>query len=106
MFRSVVRPALRRGRSVLAVASLCLALGGPALAQGASQPPAPPPAQEGFEQVTGVPPSEQLPATPLVIGAYAFVWVVLVGYIWSVARRLSKVQEELDRLDAQLTKGR
>ena len=58
----------------------------------ASQPPAPP---EGFVQVDEVPPSEQLPAAPLVIGAYAFFLVLMVAYIWSIGRRLNKVEREV-----------
>jgi hypothetical protein len=59
------------------------------------QPPAPP---EGFEQVTEVPPSEQLPAAPFVIGAYAFFLVLMLGYVWSVGRRLNKVEKEMATL--------
>jgi hypothetical protein len=58
----------------------------------AFQPPAPP---EGFVQVDEVPPSEQLPAAPLVIGAYAFFLVLMVAYIWSIGRRLNKVEKEM-----------
>jgi len=61
----------------------------------ASQPPTP---QEGFEQVTEVPPSEQLPAAPFVIGAYAFFLVLMVGYVWSVGHRLNKVEREMTAL--------
>ncbi len=105
MLRSTLRSVFRRGGSVLAVILLSLAIVAPLTAQGTTSP-TPPPAQEGFEPVSGVPVADQLPAAPLVMGAYAFVWVVLIAYVWSVARRLSKVQEELDRLDAQLSKGR
>lgn len=105
MLRLAVRLAFRRGRAALATLCLALALATPLFAQQPGQPPSPPPAQEEFVPVTGVPPSEQLPAAPLVMGAYAFVWIVLVAYLWSVSRRLAKVQEELDRLDARLKKG-
>jgi hypothetical protein len=55
----------------------------------------PPPAQEGFVPVTELPPGQQLPAAPFVIGAYAFFLVLMVGYVWSVARRLNKVDKEM-----------
>ncbi len=105
MLRSALGSVFRRGRGVLTAVFLCLALAAPLAAQGTTPPPAPPSAQEGFEPVTGAV-TEQLPAAPLVMGAYGFVWVVLVAYVWSVARRLSKVQDELDRLDSQLSKER
>jgi CcmD family protein len=55
----------------------------------------PPPAQQEFVPVDRLPQAEQMPAAPLVIGAYAFVWVALLGYVWSVRRRLNKVEREL-----------
>ncbi len=38
---------------------------------------------------------EQLPAAPLVMAAYAFVWVALLVYVWTVWRRVGAVQREL-----------
>ena len=35
-------------------------------------------AQEGFVPIDQLPPQEQLPAAPLLITAYAFVWVLLM----------------------------
>ena len=46
-----------------------------------------------------------MPAAPLLVGAYAFVMVVLFVYVFSVARRLSNVQQELNRLDATMKQG-
>jgi CcmD family protein len=68
----------------------------------AQQPPAPqpqPPAMEGFEPLSEVPPSEQIPAFRLVAIAYGFVWLVLMGYVWSVGQRLQKVERELATLE-------
>jgi CcmD family protein len=61
----------------------------------AAQPSQPPPAQEEFVPLSEVPPSEQIPAFTLVAAAYAFVWLALMGYIWSVSQRLQKVEREL-----------
>jgi CcmD family protein len=38
---------------------------------------------------------EQLPAAPLVYGAYAFVWVALLAYVLTLWRRVSTVEREL-----------
>lgn len=46
-------------------------------------------------------PGEQIPALPLIAGAYGFIWVVLLGYVWSVGRRLQKVEGELAELEAR-----
>jgi CcmD family protein len=59
----------------------------------------PPAGLSGFEPVTGVPPSEQLPAAPLLIAAYAFVWVAVLFYVWTIWRRLNKVEKEMQALE-------
>jgi CcmD family protein len=63
-----------------------------------AQTPQPPPGQEEFVPLSEIPPEEQIPAFTLVAVAYAAVWVVLVGYVWSVSRRLQLVERELTSL--------
>ena len=58
-----------------------------------------PPAQGEFVPVNQLPPGDQLPAAPLLIAAYAFVWVALMIYLWSIWRRLGKVETELQALE-------
>ncbi len=41
---------------------------------------------------------EHLPAAPLVMAAYAFVWVALLVYVWSLWQRVGAVQRELTDL--------
>jgi CcmD family protein len=62
--------------------------------------------QGGFVPVTEVPPGEQLPAVPLVLTAYAFVWAAFLAYAWTMWRKLGKVEEELSTLSAQISKPR
>ena len=64
------------------------------------------PGQSEFVPMTEVPPSEQLPAAPLVIGAYAFVWAALLVYVWMTWRKLSKVEADMHALSAQMAKKR
>lgn len=54
---------------------------------------------DGFVPMSELPAAEQLPAAPLVVGAYAFVWVALMIYLWSIWRRLGKVDSELQALE-------
>ncbi len=63
-----------------------LALSAEALAK--EDQPQPP---KEFVPVDEVPPGEQIPAINLVATAYGFVWVVLLGYVWSISRRLKTV---------------
>ncbi len=64
------------------------------------------PGQSQFVPMTEVPASEQLPAARLVITAYAFVWIALSAYLWTIWRRLGKVEREISELSHQLAKKR
>src|SRR5258707_5441734 len=68
-----------------------------ALQAPSSQTPAgqAPPGQGEFLPVDQLPPSEQLPAAPLLITAYAFVWLAVFFYVWTVWRRFNKVEAEM-----------
>ena len=64
-------------------------------ALGRAQPSA---GQEEFVPIDQLPPEDQLPAAPLLVAAYAIVWLVVFGYLWSIWRRLSTVERELATL--------
>jgi CcmD family protein len=85
-------------KNTLCAALFSVVLAGPAVA---SQPPAP--AGE-FVPATPGASTEQLPAAPLLIAAYAFVWVAAMGYVWTIARRLNKVETELRALEQKATR--
>ena len=67
----------------------------------AFQPPA---GLEGFTPVDQLPPSDQLPAAPLLITVYAFVWLAVFFYVWTVGRRLNKVEAEMRTLEQRQSK--
>ncbi len=58
-----------------------------------------PTAQGEFIPVNEVPVGDQLPAAPLLIAAYVFVWLALMFYLWSIWRRLSMVEKEMHALE-------
>jgi CcmD family protein len=62
----------------------------------------PTPGQTEFVPVSSLPPGDQLPAAPLLIAAYAFVWVAVLVYVWSVWRRLTKVETEMQALQKRI----
>jgi hypothetical protein len=64
------------------------------------------PGQSEFQPVTEIPASEQLPSAPLVIAAYAFVWLAFLFYVWMMWRKLGKVEQDLTALSAQIAKKR
>lgn len=93
----------------IAFAIVCVALAAGAHLRADStlalaQPPAPQ-QQSEFVPISELPPQDQLPAAPLLIGAYVVVWVGLFGYLFSVARRLGVVQREVERLEADLRRS-
>ena len=64
------------------------------------------PGQTEFTPVDELPNAEQLPAAPLVIAAYAFVWLALLAYVFMTWRKVGKVEAEIGALSAQLAKRR
>ena len=75
-------------------------------AAGATQAPAvQTPPQEPTDQfmpVKTLPAQEQLPAATLVMTAYGFVWAALLAYVWTIWRRLMKVEREMHDLSARI----
>jgi CcmD family protein len=58
--------------------------------------------QREFVPVSQLPPTEQMPAAPLLISAYAFVWVALMVYLWTIWRRLNKVEADMQALERRV----
>ena len=69
----------------------------------AQQPPSA--ATTGSSRSTRCKPQEQLPAAPLVMGAYAVAWVAVFGYLWSIWRRLGRVERELAEVSRRVPAG-
>lgn len=85
---------------LLIVGAMLLAAG----AGEAAQPPAQgPPAQDEFVPVKDLPQQEQLPGGPLVLAAYGSLWAVLLVYLWTIWRRLGKVEREMRDLATRIT---
>ncbi len=78
----------------LRLTTLCLLLLAPMTA-GAQPQPSP----DEFVPVEDVPPEEQIPAIGLVATAYGLVWVAVLGYVWSLGRRLQAAEREIARLE-------
>lgn len=83
-------------------------LGGPIRAQ--QTPPAQPPpsstaAQEGFVPIGELQPKEEMPAAPLVMAAYAVAWLVIFSYVWSLWKRLQRVETEIADVSKRLATG-
>ena len=68
-------------------------------------PPAPsaaPPAQDEFVPISELPADEQLPAAPLLIAAYAVVWIVIAVYVWTLWRRFLRAEQDVKSLSSRL----
>ena len=95
----------RRRRAVgwgLAWVVLAVLLAGAASGVAGAQQPAGQRPQDEFVPVKDLGPQEQLAAAPLLVAAYVFVWLALLVYLWSIWRRLGKVERELSALSRRL----
>jgi CcmD family protein len=90
-------------RRALLLATIVFTLAAPSAAL--AQAPAQPQQTDEFVPIDQLPPEEQMPAAPLLISAYAFVMLAIFAYIVSVARRMTGVQREMARLEADLKRS-
>jgi len=93
----------RSGILILMVVFLILVLseeGGNLI--GDQQPPLLGEPQEEFVPIDQLPPEDQLPAAPLLVAAYGIIWLVVFGYLWSIWKRLSSVENELKTISNRL----
>lgn len=99
-----LRAAARRflGRGLLVVALLVSA---PMVSDVLAWQP-PPAKSDEFVPVSDLPARESLPAAPLLIAAYAVVWLMLMGYLVMLWRRLAKVEQEIAGVERQIAQGR
>ena len=86
-------------RRIMIALTSCLLL---STAAFALQPPA---AQGEYVPLKDLPPTENVPAAPFLIAAYAFVWIAAMFYLWTIWRRLNRVETEMRAL-AQKTSRR
>ena len=97
--RRTVRKTL--GKTSVACGLVALAvLAGPA--RVTAQPAQPPQQQDEFRPISELPPQDQLPAAPLLVTAYAFVWIAAMFYVWSIWRRMNKVEDDMRALSQKL----
>jgi CcmD family protein len=64
-----------------------------------------PPQQNEFVPVDQLPPADQLPSAPLLVAAYVFVWIVTLFYLWTIWRRLGRVEADLQGLEQRRASG-
>jgi CcmD family protein len=101
------------GKAIWLVLLICAVLARAASAQqpAPQQPQAQPPtstgaAQEGFVPVDQLPkPQDTIPAPRLVAAAYGFVWLAVLVYVWSVRKRLTTVERELQAITRRVDSG-
>jgi type VI protein secretion system component VasF len=80
-------------RFMMTLSFVCLT-GALALAQ---QPPNA--GVDGFVPAQSLPQAEQIPAAPLLLSSYAFFLVLMMFYLWTIWRRISKVEQDMHDLE-------
>jgi hypothetical protein len=58
-----------------------------------------PAAQDEFVPIDELPPQEQVPAAPMVVAAYSFVWIAFLAYVLSLVKRIRKVESDIAALE-------
>jgi CcmD family protein len=64
-----------------------------------------PPGQSEYVPIKDLPSTDVMPAAPLLIAAYTFVWIAVMFYLWTIWHRLNRVEAEMVAL-AKKTSGR
>ena len=54
---------------------------------------------EGFVQANSIPQTEQIPAAPLLLSSYAFFLLLMMFYLWTIWRRVGKVEKDMHDLE-------
>jgi CcmD family protein len=87
------------------VADLKAQAAGPAVGQPASAGQTGKDAQDQFVPANTLPQQEKLPAATFVMVAYGIVWAVLLVYLWTIWRRLMKVEREMQQLSSRVAES-
>ena len=67
-------------------------------------PPQKPQPQDEYVPLEQLPPQAELPAAPMVIAAYTFVWIAFLVYMFSLVKRVTRVESDLRALEQQRSK--
>ena len=92
-------------RWLAGVALLAIGLSASLTAQPQPPPTPTPDSLERFVPMSEAAPREVLPATPLVFYAYAFVWLALIAYVFSIWRRMARVEQDVAAVQRRLQDG-
>jgi len=65
----------------------------------------PPTGQSEFVPAKDLPAVETIPAAPLLVTAYAIIWLLVMFYLWTIWRRLNKVETEMRALQQRQQRG-
>ncbi len=57
-----------------------------------------PAGQDEFVPLSSLPPGQELPAAPLVLASYASFLLLMMFYLWTIWRRINKVEQDLNDL--------
>jgi hypothetical protein len=58
-----------------------------------------PTSPDEFVPLDQLPPGQELPAAPFLVGSYAFFLALMIYYLWTIWRRIGKVESELRALE-------
>ena len=56
------------------------------------------PARDQYLPIDQLPPGEQMPSAPFVIAAYGAIWILAMFYLWTIWRRIGKLEDDMQAL--------
>ena len=65
-----------------------------------------PAGQDGFVPASSLPPGQDIPAAPLLIVSYASFLMLMLFYLWTIWRRIGRVEKDLQALERRQGTGR
>ena len=60
--------------------------------------------QTEYVPIDQLPPTEQMPSAPYVIAAYGIIWLIAMFYLWTIWRRIGKLETDMHALERQRAK--
>ena len=81
------------------MAVMILLAGAVSVPAHAQPQPKPPPQHEEFVPIDQLPPGEEMPAAPMVVAAYVFIWIAFIGYVFPLVKRVRRVESDLRNLE-------
>ena len=95
----VFRRLMTAGSLVMILTAGCSASSAPTSQPAVTEQQPPNSGLDGFVPAQSLPQTEQIPAAPLLLSSYAFFLILMMFYLWTIWRRIGKVETDMRELE-------